>query len=315
MPLDPHLVPFVGLAAANEDAARNLTPQQTRQAVAAASARLPVRPTRIAGTRNLTIPGPGGALPARAYTPAGDGPFPVVVFFHGGGFVAYDIDTHDHVCRELCQGAGALVVSVAYRLAPEHKFPAATDDALAAVRWVGDHARDLGGDPARLGVAGDSAGANLATVTALRVRDEGGPRLSAQLLIYPAVDMADETSPSMRENANGYFLTEERLRSFGDAYLRTPDDARHPHASPLRAPSLHGLPPALIVTAEFDPLRDQGRAYADALNAAGVPARYLPGPGLIHGFANLTGFVPAAAQVMDAAAAWLHTALHEQVSA
>ena len=315
MPVDPQLAPFLATAAANEDATRHLTVQQTRQAVAAASARIPKRPVSIAGTRDVTVPGPVMDLPARVYTPPGEGPFPVLVFFHGGGFVAYDLDTHDAVCRELCAAAGVLVVSVGYRLAPENKFPAATDDALAAVRWVGAHARELGGDPERLGVAGDSAGANLSTVTALRIRDEGGPHLSAQLLIYPAVDMADHESPSMQENSNGYFLTAERMRYFGDAYLRTPQDARHPHASPLHASSLSGLPPALIMTAEFDPLRDQGRAYADALTAAGVPARYLPGPGLIHGFANLTGFVDAAARLMDEAAAWLKTTLHEPANA
>ncbi|WP_407570103.1 alpha/beta hydrolase [Deinococcus altitudinis] len=283
--------------------------EQMRATVIASSAQLPKRPTEIAGTREIVIPGPTSGLPARVYTPTGTGPaagWPLIAFFHGGGFVAYNLDTHDGVCRELCQGAGAVVVSVEYRLAPEFKFPHPTDDAYTAVNWLGEHAAELGADPARMAVAGDSAGASLSLAAALRLRDEGGPRLAAQLLLYPAADMSGHTDyPSRTENGEGYFLTAESMKFYGAMYLSTPEDALHPHVSPLHSADLKGLPPTLVLTAEFDPLRDEGKALADRLKSNGVEATYRPGPGLIHGYANMTGFVPAAAQVMDDAAEWL----------
>ncbi|MGY2894156.1 alpha/beta hydrolase [Deinococcus sp. UYEF24] len=291
--------------------------EQMRATVIASSAQLPRRPTEIAGTREIVIPGPASDLPARVYTPTGRGPaagWPLIVFFHGGGFVAYNLDTHDGVCRELCAGAGAVVVSVEYRLAPEFRFPHPTDDAYAAVNWLGEHAAEVGADPARMSVAGDSAGASLSLATALRLRDDngsgGGPRLAAQLLLYPAADMSGRGEyPSRTENAEGYFLTAESMKFFGAMYLTTPEDALHPHVSPLHSADLKGLPPTLVLTAEFDPLRDEGKALADKLQAEGVDTTYRPGPGLIHGYANMTGFVPAAAQMMDDAAAWLRQKL------
>ncbi|EYB69101.1 Alpha/beta hydrolase fold-3 [Deinococcus phoenicis] len=307
MPLDPHLKEvLLQMAAAPEPGSL----EEMRAAVIANSARLPQRPVTIAGTRDLTIPGPASDLPARLYTPEGEGPFPLTVFFHGGGFVAYNIETHDSVCRELCAGAGAAVLSVDYRLAPEHRFPAGVDDAYAALVWASAHGEDLGADASRLAVAGDSAGASLSIACTLRARDEGGPAIRAQLLVYPATDFVNlDRYPSRRENASGYFLTEERMQFFGQMYLSDPAHAAHPHVSPLHAADLTGLPPALVLTAEFDPLRDEGVAYAEALNAAGGRATHQPGPGMIHGFANVTALSPAAAALLDQAAAWLKAEL------
>ena len=306
MPLVPELHAF--LAQIPPAPAERPSIEQMRALAVANSAQLPRRPTSIAGTRELTIPGPASELPARVYTPLGVGPFPLVVYFHGGGFVAYTLDTHDQVCRELCAGAGAVVVSVDYRLAPEFRFPHPTDDAYAAVKWLGIHAAELGADARRMAVAGDSAGASLSLAAALQVRDSGGggPQLAAQLLIYPVADMSGQTEyPSRAENGSGYFLTTEAMQFFGAMYLSTPEDALHPHVSPLHSANLAGLPPTLVLTAEYDPLRDEGQALAEKLHQAGVDATCHPGPGLIHGFANMTGFVPAAAQIMDDAAAWL----------
>jgi acetyl esterase len=216
-----------------------------------------------------------------------------VVFFHGGGFVLGDVDTHDNQCRALCTGVEAVVLSVGYRLAPEHPCPAAVDDCLAATRWAAEHVADLGGDRDRIAVAGDSAGGNLAAVVCQQARDTGGPALAAQLLIYPGVDF-ETRYPSEEENAEGYFLTLEDMIWFADNYAGHMD-RRDPRMSPLRAAELSGLPPAVIATAEFDPLRDQGEAYADALERAGVPVVRRRYDGLIHGFFDLGALSPACA--------------------
>ncbi|WP_102126320.1 alpha/beta hydrolase [Deinococcus planocerae] len=307
MPLDPHLQEvLLQLAAAPQPNGL----EEMRAAVIANAARAPKRDVTIAGTRDLTIPGPASDLPARLYTPVGEGPHPLTVFFHGGGFVAYSIETHDSVCRELCAEANTAVLSVEYRLAPEHRFPAGADDAYAALVWAAAHAGELGADSTRLAVAGDSAGASLCIACTQRARDEGGPAVKAQLLIYPAADFVNvDRYPSRRENAQGYFLTEERMAFFGQMYLADPAHAAHPHVSPLHAAELHDLPPALVLTAEFDPLRDEGIAYVEALRQAGVRAEHQPGPGMIHGFANMTAFSPAAAGLMDQAARWLKAEL------
>ena len=227
--------------------------------------------------------GPGSDLKLRIYTPKGQGPFPLIVFFHGSGFVICSLETHDTMCRHLCAGAGAVVVSVDYRLAPEHKFPAGADDCLAATRWAGAHARELNADPARIALAGDSAGGNLAAVIALRVRDQGGPALCAQLLIYPVTDAATDT-PSYQQNAEGYGLTRNGMIWFWNHYLDSQADAANPYASPLRAPDLSGLPPAFVLTAEYDPLRDEGEQYASRLIAGGVPTKLTRYDGMNHGF-------------------------------
>ena len=303
MPVDPYIQAMLQQMAAYPFP----TSIQEMRSAGASSAAMPARPVTIGGTRDLSVPGPASQLPARLYTPAGEAPaqgWPLTVFFHGGGFAVGDITSHDSLCRELCAASGSAVLSVEYRLAPEFPFPAPGDDCYAAYLWAAAHAPELGADPTRLAVAGDSAGANLSTVVTLRVRDEGGPVPRAQLLFYPAVDFVTETD-SRKANGKGYFLTEDMMRMFGEAYISDPTHAAHPHASPLLSAQLHGLPPALVLTAEFDPLRDEGEAYHQALVKAGNRAEYLPGPGMVHGYANMTGFVPAAAALVDQGAAWL----------
>jgi acetyl esterase len=262
-------------------------------------------PADIAGVREQTIEGPGGALRLRLYRPHGTGPFPLLVFFHGSGFVLCSLDTHDGMCRNLCAGAGCLVVSVDYRLAPEHKFPAGLDDCLFATRWAAAHAGELGADPGHIAVAGDSAGATMAAVTALRVRDEGGPALCGQLLLYPVTDYYTPGTPSYEENAEGYGLTRDTMKWFWDHYLRDPSEGGHPHAAPLRAADVSRLPPALIVTAEYDPLRDEGERYADRLRAAGVMAELTRYDGVNHGFMFWVGIVDRAGAAMNRSCEWL----------
>ncbi len=227
-------------------------------------------------------------IPARVYRPVGRGgaELPVYVHFHGGGWVFGDLDSHDGLCRDLCARSGALVVSVDYRLAPEHPYPAALDDAWESVLWIAANGDELGADTGRLAVGGDSAGGTLAATVCRRARDEGGPDIRFQALIYPVTDMT-LSLPSMTELAEGYNLTRDAMAWFRDLYL--PDEAswRDPDASPVFAEDLGGLPPALIVSAGFDPLRDDAKAYADALTAAGVSAGYVCYGGMIHGFLNM----------------------------
>ncbi|MCO6418180.1 alpha/beta hydrolase [Siccirubricoccus sp. KC 17139] len=262
-------------------------------------------PAPQVATREFSIPGPGGPLRIRLYTPDGEGPHPLLVFFHGSGFVLCSLETHDGICRNLCAGGGVVVASVDYRLAPETKFPGPTEDCLAATRWCAEHAAELGADPARLLVGGDSAGGNLATVTALRLRDEGGPKLAGQLLLYPVTDFHTPGTPSYVENATGYGLTRATMEWFWGHYLAQPEDATHPHAAPLRAPDLAGLPPALIQTAEYDPLRDEAELYAARLQEAGVPVQVTRWAGMNHGFLFWVGRVDAARPAMEEACDWL----------
>ena len=265
--------------------------------------------TPVVAVEDRFIQGPAADLPVRIFTPEGSGPFPVVVFFHGGGWVLGDLDTHDPMCRALCAGAGCVVVSVDYRLAPEHPFPAATDDALAATRWVGERAAEIGGDPARIAVAGDSAGGNLATVTALRIRDEGGPKLSGQLLIYPGLGHPAFPTPSYIENAEDYGMTREAASWFYEQYLPGGSQASHPHAVPLYAPDLGGLPPALVFTAEYDVLRDEGERYVERLRAADVEARAARYDGVHHRFAEMIGILDQAEQAREEMCDWLRDVL------
>jgi acetyl esterase len=242
---------------------------------------------------DLGIPGPAGAIPARLYDPlSGDGqPRPMVAYFHGGGWVQGDLETHHGLCARLALRARALVVSVDYRLAPEHKFPSGLDDCLAAYRWLRSHGAEIGGDPGRVAVAGDSAGGNLAAVVSQVARSEGLPVPTCQALIYPAVDFAFDT-PSHRDFADGHVIPRERVVWYMEQYLRTDADRVDPRAAPLRAPDLAGQPPTLVVTAGFDPLRDEGAAYADRLGAAGVDVVSREYPGQIHAFVSLTKAIP-----------------------
>jgi acetyl esterase len=244
----------------------------------------------------------------RIYAPSSPGPYPLLVFFHGSGFVLCSIDTHDGMCRNLCAGADCLVVSVDYRLAPEHKFPAAVDDCAFATRWVAEHATELGGDPARIIVAGDSAGGTLAAATALRLRDEGGPSLYGQLLMYPVTDYHTPGRPSYEDNAEGYGLTRDTMKWFWDHYLNNPSEASNPYAAPLRARDLSGLPPAFVITAEYDPLRDEGERYAERLREANVRTAMSRYDGMNHGFLFWVGLVDQAGDAMAEACAWLRGA-------
>jgi acetyl esterase len=259
----------------------------------------------LARVEDSAIPGPAGDIPVRIYTPEGTGPFPILVFYHGGGFVICNLDTHDGICRSLASSVGCLTISVDYRLAPDHKFPAAPEDCLAALRWAAANGAEIGGDPARIAVAGDSAGANLATVVALLARDAGGPPLAGQLLFCPVTQHYDTGFPSYTENAEGYFLTRDTMTWFSDQYLRSASDVDDFRASPLRAADLGGLPPALVITAEYDPLRDEGEAYAQRLVVAGVPTTLTRYPGVIHDFVMMAGAIDLGQRGVDQAAAWL----------
>jgi acetyl esterase len=239
----------------------------------------------VARVTNLSIPGPVGPIPARHYSPGADGA-PLLVFYHGGGQVIGSLDTHDDLCRKICRDGGLHVLSVDYRLAPEHKAPAGADDAFAAFLWARDHAIDLGADPQRVAVGGDSAGGNLAALVAQRARNEGPGVPALQLLIYPVTNYRDETR-SQTLFAAGYFLTKHDLGWFAKKYLDGSQlDASDPRVSPLLADDLTGVPPALVLTGGFDPLRDEGGQYADAMRAAGVAVDHRQFGSLVHGFAN-----------------------------
>ncbi len=255
----------------------------------------------LASVTDREIPGPGGPIPVRVYRPEGDAPKPVVVYYHGGGWVLGSLDTHDGTCRRLADGADAVVVSVDYRMGPEDRFPAAVEDSYAALRWVAEHAAELGGDPDRLVVAGDSAGGNLAAVMSQLARD-GGPTIRFQLLVYPVTDH-EFTSVSMEENADGYYLTRDMMRWFYDHYLNDPAEGDDPRVSPLRAADLAGLPPAFVLTAQYDPLRDQGIAYADALHGAGNAVAMTMYEGLFHGFISMFDLIDAGKAAFDDAIA------------
>ena len=243
--------------------------------------------------RNLTVPGPAGDIALRVYTPAGAGPFPITMMFHGGGWVIGDLDTAHTQSQELCDGAGSVVVSVDYRLAPEHPFPAAAEDCYAATCWAHANAASLNGDAARFAVAGDSAGGNLAAVVALMARDRDGPPIGFQVLVYPVTDGVAFDTASYRDNAEGYLLTAEAMRWFWDQYA-PPSERGNAYASPLRAENLANLPAALVLTAEFDPLRDEGEAYAERLRESGARVECVRLDGLIHGFFAQGSVVPAA---------------------
>jgi acetyl esterase len=254
----------------------------------------------MAAVRTVAMAGPGGDLPLRVYRPEGDGPLPTTVFYHGGGFVLGTLDSADDLCRSIAERTGSLVVSADYRRAPEDPFPAAVEDAVAALQWAGDHADSFGGDPASLSVAGTSAGGCLAAATALWAR-ERGPDLECQVLLYPMLEAA-LAGESYREHADRPLLSTADVQWFWEQYLRSPVDEYNPLAVPARAGGLSGLPPAVVVTAGHDVLRDEGRAYADRLVDAGVPLERRHYPAMTHGFLSLTDDVDAAAEAMGAVA-------------
>jgi acetyl esterase len=306
MPLDPQAKALIASVAGGKPV-EQMTTQEMRDALEERVRLTGGEPEPVHEVLASEVPGPAGPIPVRIYKPGGRQPLPGLVFFHGGGWARGSLQTHDRLCRALANGAGCIVVSVDYRMAPEHTFPAAFDDSLAATRWVGEHAAELGIAPDRLAVGGDSAGGNLAAAVALAIRDEGGPRLVHQLLIYPVTDHNFDT-PSYVENAEGFMLTREAMRFYWRLYLGTEAKADDDRASPLRARDFSNLPPALVITAEFDPLRDEGRAYADRLRAAGNRVVYREYSGMVHGFMTSAGVLDAGKQAIREASAALSEA-------
>jgi acetyl esterase len=257
----------------------------------------------VESVEDREIPGPRGPIPIRIYTSEGTGKRPVVVYYHGGGWVIGNIDTHDNVTRYLANASGGIVVSVDYKLAPENPFPAAVDDAYAALEWVAGNAESLGGDPSRIAVAGDSAGGNLSAAVSLRARDRKGPEILCQGLIYPATNLSALDTQSHKDFAEGFFLTNEALEWFRSQYVPRPEVRMDPYVSPLLAKDHSNLPPAVVITAQFDPLRDEGEAYAAKLEEAGVPVEMVRFDGMLHGFVSFVGVMDQAADALDLIAA------------
>ncbi len=310
MPLDPQAKALLDqIAASSGPHLSDLSPAEARAAYEAFIKLVDAQGLPIGRTEDRAIPGPVGDLMVRIYTPiaAGNSALPGLVFFHGGGFVFGSIDTHDALCRQLANEAGARVVSVDYRLAPENKFPAAIEDAFAALSFVEQNAMELDIDPNRIAVGGTSAGANLAAISCLMARDAGAPHVAHQLLIYPTTDFALDTS-SREEFAQGYGLDRRLIDWFARHYVPSAEDPKDYRLSPLRAPAHHNLPPTLVITAGHDPLRDEGRLYAEKLEAAGSPVTYRDYPGQIHDFMSMTGVIDEGRAAIKAAAADLKKA-------
>jgi acetyl esterase len=289
----------------NLPAISELTPEQVREGIPALAV-LQGEPESIASVEDRVVPGPGGDIPVRVYKPNDEANLPVVVYFHGGGWVIMDVESHDPLCRALANAANCAVVSVDYRLAPEAKYPAASDDCYAATQWVADNAADLGIDANRMALAGDSAGGHLTAVVAQMARDKGGPSLVYQVLHCPVTNL-DYSTSSYTDNAEGFGLTQDTMRWFWDHYLTNQEQGVEPHASPLQGDCAN-LPPALVQTAEFDPLRDEGAAYAAKLKAAGVAVTHHDYPGLTHDCFLYMGIVPGGRENVDEAAAHLREA-------
>ena len=302
-PIDPQVRVFLDqLKALRAPPLYTMTPEEARPVVVADSRFLGV-PESLAEVEDRKIRGSAGEIPIRIYTPCGTGIMPVLVYYHGGGWVVCDIATHDTLCRSIANEAGCIVVSVDYRLAPEHKYPAAVEDAYAAAAWVFGRAETLGGDSGRIALGGDSAGGNLAAVVAMKARDKAAFRPGLQVLIYPVTDFNFQTS-SYLENADGFMLTREDMKWFWGHYLEREEQGAEPYASPMRAEDLSDLPAALVITAKYDPLCDEGEAYAARLREAGVPVVLSRYEGMIHGFVRHTAqFDQARAAIGEIAAA------------
>jgi acetyl esterase len=261
------------------------------------------QPTPVAQVIDRTIPGPDGDIKIRIYRPHAEEGLPVVMFMHGGGFILGDLDSHDEVARVITMQTDCVTVAVDYRLAPEYPFPAAPEDCFAALRWVAEHAEEFGGDATRIAVAGDSAGGNLAAVLTLRARDEDGPEICGQVLIYPLTDAVDADEFQPAPDGKLHFFKAKDGAYFNSLYFQDPANARHPHASPMFAEALADLPPALVITAEYDPLCRQGEAYVARLKAAGVEVAHSRYGGAIHGFVSMP--LPMAAEALGECSAWL----------
>lgn len=307
MPLDPQVIKILKDAEAlGLPAYQDLSPAAARKQMLDQSP--PVQPDLcVEKVVDRKIPGPEGDIPIRLYYPAAEAPFPVLVYFHGGGWVIGDLNTHHAFCHALAKTSRCLVVAVDYRLAPEHRFPAAVEDAYAAARWVAENTALIQADPGRFAVCGDSAGGHLAAVVSMMARDRQGPRIDCQVLIYPITDCRFDT-PSYEENKEGYMLTRDMMKWFWSHFLNDEKEADDPRASPLRAKNFGDLPPALILTAEYDPLRDEGEAYGRKLEEAGVNVVLRRCPGMVHGFIRMTAVLDQARDALDQVAGKLREA-------
>lgn len=288
MPLDPQLqslLPQIGDAGEQTFHAQSV--EEARASYNSQKA-LTGQPEPVTHVEDRTIPGPNGEIPLRIYRPTDEEALPVLLYFHGGGWVLGNLDTADSICRSLANQAGCMVVSVDYRLAPEFKFPVPLEDAYAATEWVAAHGSSIGADSKRIAVGGDSAGANLAAVVALMARDRASVLICFQLLVYPVTNYCFDTA-SYHDNARGYVLTREDMIWFWRHYLRIEADGQHPYASPLLAENLSGLPPAYLITAEYDPLRDEGETFANRLREAGNDVVHQRYAGMVHGFFRMAG--------------------------
>jgi len=304
MPLDPQVIKVLKEAESlGLPAYQDLSPADARQQMLDLAP--PVDPSlSVKMVKDRSIPGPEGEIPLRLYYPAGNPPFAAFVYFHGGGWVIGDLNTHHGFCHALAKTSGCLVVAVDYRLAPEHRYPAAVEDAYAATNWVAQNADAIQADPNRLAVGGDSAGGHLAAVVAMMARDRRGPRIDLQILIYPITDCSFNTA-SYIENQEGYMLTRDLMKWFWNHFIEDENQANDPYVSPLRAENLRDLPPAMVLTAEYDPLRDEGEAYAKKLQEAGVNVTLSRYPGMIHGFIRMTAVLDKANEALDEVAGML----------
>ena len=308
MPLDPQARAYLDeVATLGFPDARTITPDEWRAQAPIRAKHFGIEPGPIAKVENRTIPGPDGDVPIRIFTPDAPGPLPILVHYHGGGWVIGSGDQSDNLCRAMATQTPCIVVSVEYRLAPETRFPGGLEDCYAATAWVAAHGTEFGGDPTRLAVGGESAGGNLAAAVALLARERGGPKIAYQLLVYPVSDANFETG-SYREMAEGYGLSRAQMQYFWDLYVTSDADRTNPLASPLLA-DLSGLPPATVLTAEYDPLRDEGVALAEKLAAAGVPVEHVSYPGQIHGFFNVGTMMQAGEVAVERAAKAMAAAL------
>ena len=297
------------VAAADAPPMIEMTPDEARAFQAAGTVKTNLDPEPVHAIEDRTIEGPGGALDLRIYRPSDQTGLPVCVYLHGGGCVSGSLDTHDPLCRRLANRSGAIVVSVDYRLAPEHRYPAGVEDSSAALDWVAVNAAAFGGDPARLAVSGDSAGGNLAAVAAHRAVDAGGPALRCQALIYPVTDHGRGDHETRRTMGEIFPIPTPGMEWFHEHYFGHADSVFEPDASPLRRENMSGLPPPLVLTAGLDPLCSEGKAYADRLEAAGVAVRYTQYDRTIHGFMQMGRIIPCAQDAIDEVGDYLAGAL------
>jgi acetyl esterase len=284
----------------------NISPEANRRSTERESRLVAGCREKVFATADINV---RDGFTVRLYRPSDQSGLPVILFVHGGGWVVGSIATHDNICRKLANRARAIVVSVGYRLAPENKFPTAVEDVYTALCWVYSKAVSFGGDPGRIAVAGDSAGGNLAAAVCLVTRDRGGPPIHFQALVYPGLDASNLERESYRLNGRGYFLTRKTIERVIPLYVNEPADVLNPYVSPLLAANFSGLPPGLVITAEFDPLRSEGEAYAARLSSAGIPCRAHRYSGMIHGFVSFSGLLPQADQAIREMAAALSEAL------